>query len=98
MTHSEINELIQAKYLIKEGKLNEAYQLFYIAYIFKGDSYYALKKVNSFIEQVQKEGDIWQKMLKYFQKNQEIHSKHIPLLDSLIIDTFINKRYFPIKS
>jgi len=64
---------------------------FYIAYTFKGNSYYALKRVNSFIEKVQTEGDIWQKMLKYYYKNQMIHSKDIPLLDSLIIDTFINK-------
>ncbi len=64
---------------------------FYIAYTFKGNSYYALKRVNSFIEKVQTEGDIWQKMLKYYYKNQMIHSKDIPLLDTLIIDTFINK-------
>jgi len=65
---------------------------FYVVYTFKGDSYYALKRVNYFIEKVQTEGDIWQKMLKYCHKNQMIHSKDIPLLDSLIIDTFINKK------
>jgi hypothetical protein len=64
---------------------------FYVAYTFKGDSYYALKRANYFIEKLQTEGDIWQKMLKYCHKNQMIHSKDIPSLDSLIIDTFINK-------
>ncbi len=64
---------------------------FFISYIFKGDSYYAIQKVNYFIEKIQKEVSIWQKLLKSFQKNQYIHLNDVPLLESLISELFITK-------
>jgi len=64
---------------------------FFISYIFKGDSYYAHQKINYFIEHIQKEESIWQKLLKSFQINQSIHLKDVPLLESLITATFITK-------
>jgi tetratricopeptide (TPR) repeat protein len=64
---------------------------FFISYIFKGDSYHALQKLNCFTDQIQKEHIIWQNLLKFFQANQSIHLKDIPLLESLITETFINK-------
>lgn len=64
---------------------------FFISYIFKGDSYYALQKINHFIDHIQKEASIWQKLLKSFQINQSIHLKDIHLLESLITETFITK-------
>ncbi|MFX1420660.1 MAG: tetratricopeptide repeat protein, partial [Promethearchaeota archaeon] len=51
---------------------------FFITYIFKGDSYYAHQKINYFMEHIQKEEDIWQKLLKSFQVNQSIKVKDIP--------------------
>ena len=63
---------------------------FFICYVFKGESYYALQRIQYFIENVQKEG-IWQNLLKSFQINQSIHLKDIPLLESLITETFITK-------
>ncbi|MFW9950761.1 MAG: tetratricopeptide repeat protein, partial [Candidatus Thorarchaeota archaeon] len=63
---------------------------FYISYIFKGDSYHALQKLNYFTDHIQME-DIWQSLLKSFKINQSIHLKDLPLLNSLITDTFINK-------
>ena len=65
---------------------------FFISYIFKGDSYNALQKLNSFIHQIQKEDIIWQKLNKYFQVNQTFRLEDIPLLESIIIDTFITKK------
>jgi len=64
---------------------------FFVSYIFKGNSYYALQKINSFIEQIKKEESIWQKLLKSFDINQTIHLKNIPLLESLITETFSTK-------
>jgi len=63
---------------------------FFICYVFKGESYYALQRIKYFIENVQKEG-IWQNLIKLFQTNRSIHLKDIPLLDSLITKTFITK-------
>jgi tetratricopeptide (TPR) repeat protein len=64
---------------------------FFISYIFKGDSYYAIQKTIFFIENIQKEEVIWQNLLKSFQLNQSIHLKDIPLLESLITEIFITK-------
>jgi len=64
---------------------------FFISYIFKGDSYYAHQKINYFIDHIQKEDAIWQNLLKSFQISQAIHLKDIPLLESLITETFITK-------
>ncbi|MFX1418368.1 MAG: tetratricopeptide repeat protein [Promethearchaeota archaeon] len=62
---------------------------FFISYIFKGDSYYAHQKINYFIENIRKEHAIWQNILKSFQVNQTINLKEMPLLESLITETFI---------
>ena len=64
---------------------------FCISYIFKGDSYYALQKVNYFKDHLQKEGEIWQNLLKSFQLNQFIQLKDDPLLESLITEIFLTK-------
>jgi hypothetical protein len=64
---------------------------FFISYIFKGDSYYALQKLDYFNDHLQKEGEIWQNLLKAFQKNATIQLKDDPLLESLITDIFIAK-------
>ena len=64
---------------------------FFISYIFKGDSYYALQKLDFFKDKIQKEGEIWQNLLKSFQINKVIELKDNPLLESLIIETFVDK-------
>ena len=64
---------------------------FFISYIFKGDSYYALQKTKKFIDHIRKEENIWQNLLKSFQVNQIIRLKDIPLLETLITDIFIKK-------
>jgi len=64
---------------------------FFISYIFKGDSYYAHQKINYFIDNIQNEESIWQKLLKSFQINQAIQLKDIPLLESLIKEIFFTR-------
>ena len=71
---------------------------FFISYIFKGDSYYALQKLNYFVDQIKNEDTIWQNLLKYVKMNQSIHLKDIPLLESLINETFITKAIVSRKS
>ena len=71
--------------------LMKAIPPFFISYIFKGDSYYALQKLDYFEAQLEKEGEIWQNLLKSFQKNTTIQLKDDPLLESLITETFITK-------
>ncbi len=64
---------------------------FLICYIFKGDSYYAQQRIKYFIENIRKEEAIWHNLIKFFQINQSIHLKDIPLLESLITEIFVNK-------
>ena len=64
---------------------------FFVSYIFKGDSYYALQKTDSFVDHIKKEGDIWKYLLKSFEISKFIHLKDIPLLESLIKETFTTK-------
>ena len=66
---------------------------FFISYVFKGNSYSAHQKINYFVEHIQKEDDLWQNLLKSFQINQTLHLKDIPLLESLVTKTFIEKNY-----
>ena len=64
---------------------------FFISYIFKGESYHALQKINYFVNHIQKENMIWEKVNKYFQKSKTFHLKDTPLLESIINETFITK-------
>ena len=64
---------------------------FFVTYIFKGDSYYALQKINYFIDHIQKVESIWQNLMKSYQINKTIHVKEFPLLESLITEIFVEK-------
>ena len=64
---------------------------FFVSYIFKGASYYALQKINYFIDHIQKEESIWQNLMKSYQINKIVHTKENPLLESLITDIFVKK-------
>lgn len=66
--------------------------LFFISYISKGNTYYALQKINAFIENIQKDENIWKKLLKYYQANRSIQLGEIPLLESLISERFLTNR------
>ncbi|MHA2181083.1 MAG: tetratricopeptide repeat protein [Promethearchaeota archaeon] len=62
---------------------------FFISYIFKGDSYFALQKLDKFQERLQKEANIWQKLLSSLQNNISIQLKDSALLETLITEIFI---------
>jgi tetratricopeptide (TPR) repeat protein len=61
---------------------------FFISYIFKGNSYYALQKADNFIEKVQNDEHIWKRLLKFFQANQSVQLDDVPKLDSLVSEIF----------
>ncbi|MFX1569110.1 MAG: tetratricopeptide repeat protein [Promethearchaeota archaeon] len=64
---------------------------FFISYIFKGDSYFALQKVDYFKDKIKKEEKIWQNLLKSFQINQTVKLEDLPLLETLISEIFVPK-------
>jgi hypothetical protein len=63
---------------------------FFICYIFSGDSYYALQRLQYFIENIQKKG-LWVNLNKLFQAHRFIKLKDIPFLESLITEIFVTK-------
>jgi len=65
---------------------------FFICYIFRGDSYHATQKIKNFMENIHKKDEIWQKLLESFQGSKSVHLNDIPLLNSLIKETFIPKK------
>ncbi|MHA2036498.1 MAG: tetratricopeptide repeat protein [Promethearchaeota archaeon] len=70
---------------------------FLVCYLFKGQSYIAQQKLNYFAENIQKNKDLWETIIKFYQTDQEIQSNDIPILEPLIADIFINKNIPPDK-
>jgi hypothetical protein len=66
-------------------------QSFLACYIFKGDSYFAHKKINNFIDSIQNESATWQSLQSYFQNSKSVQLNSIPSLDSLITEIFLEK-------
>jgi len=66
-------------------------QPFYITYIFSGNSYYAHQRIKYFTENLKNQAIIWEKLLTNFEKSKSIHIDDIPLLESLIRNTFVYK-------
>ncbi len=64
---------------------------FYITYIFSGNSYYAHQRIKYFTESLKKQELIWEKFMINGEKGKSIHLNDIPLLESLISNTFVYK-------
>jgi len=69
---------------------------FFIIYVFKGDSYYALQRIHYFTDKIQTNTSIWNNLIKRFQQNKSIQLEDIPSFDLLLRTTFIEKN-IPIK-
>ena len=66
-------------------------QPFYITYIFSGNSYYAHQRIKYFAENLKKQESIWETLMNNFKRSKSVHIKDIPLLESLISNTFVYK-------
>jgi tetratricopeptide (TPR) repeat protein len=64
---------------------------FFICYIYKGQSYLAQHRINTFIKAVKNNEGIWEKIENFYQSNREIQTKEIPSLNILIKEIFIDK-------
>jgi hypothetical protein len=60
-----------------------------ISYVFKGESYNALQKLNSFIENLKENREILQKLSDSTKNNQCISKDEIPALEVLIRSCFV---------
>ncbi|MFX1495448.1 MAG: tetratricopeptide repeat protein [Promethearchaeota archaeon] len=64
---------------------------FLVCYLFKGQSYFAQQKIKYFVDKIQTNNTIWERLNKFFQTNQEIQLEDIPSLEPLINGVFITK-------
>jgi tetratricopeptide (TPR) repeat protein len=63
---------------------------FLVFYLFKGQSYLAQHKMKTFIDKVKNDEIIWQTFKNYYQQNQEVQLKDIPILDEVLTQTFLS--------
>jgi tetratricopeptide (TPR) repeat protein len=87
MFSEELDRAIFGEYTL----LMHSISPFFLCYVYKGQSYSAQHRLKSFINELQRNKDIWKTIEKYYQTNQEIQINDVPLLDSLIKDIFIEK-------
>jgi tetratricopeptide (TPR) repeat protein len=64
---------------------------FSVCYLFKGQSYLALQKLNDFTKRIQDEPSIWQTLEKFYKTSQVLEIKDNNSLESLINEIFIGK-------
>ncbi|MFX1464755.1 MAG: tetratricopeptide repeat protein [Promethearchaeota archaeon] len=64
---------------------------FLIFYIYKGQSYSAQSRIESFIKEVKSHKELWTMFEKFYQINKKIQIKDIPSLEPLIKEIFIEK-------
>ncbi len=63
---------------------------FLVFYLFKGQSYLAQNKMQTFLEEMKRNEDIWQTFQNFYQRNQEVQISDIPPLDDLLTQTFLS--------
>ena len=67
-------------------------QPFLVVYIFKGDSYYAHRKLKNFLNSIQNDSAIWQSLKKFLQQSKIIQLNDIPSLESMVMKIFTSKK------
>ncbi|MEJ2296308.1 MAG: hypothetical protein P8Y23_16285, partial [Candidatus Lokiarchaeota archaeon] len=68
--------------------LMNAFSPFLMCYIYKGQSYSAQKRINSFLNKIRTNKDTWSSIKKYYEMKREIEMNDIPGLKMLIEETF----------
>jgi hypothetical protein len=66
-----------------------------MCYVYKGQSYSAQNRINSFIYELKSRKEVWSTFEKSYQINKKINEKDIPVLEPLIREIFINKNLAP---
>lgn len=62
-----------------------------MCYVYEGQSYSAQKRIKSFVNELKNHKEIWDLFEKFYRANRKIQITDVPLLESLIDETFINK-------
>jgi hypothetical protein len=62
--------------------LMQSVENFLVCYLFKGETYFALKKLNQFAEDIQTNTTIWQTLNNFSKTNQIVEIKNVPPLEN----------------
>ncbi|GAH41131.1 unnamed protein product [marine sediment metagenome] len=63
---------------------------FSICYLFKGQTYFAKRKLEKFAETIQKDPSIWETLEKFEKSSQVAELKDLPNMDKLLTNVFLN--------
>jgi tetratricopeptide (TPR) repeat protein len=69
--------------------LMQSVDTFLICYLFKGETYFAVKKLSKFAEDIQNNANIWTTLNTFYKTNQVVEIKDVPSLGNLITEIFI---------
>ena len=64
---------------------------FLVCYLFEGQSFYAQKKIQDFVENIENNDNLLERFDRYYHTNQIIKLEEVPLLKSLVAEIFIEK-------
>ncbi|UCC20951.1 MAG: hypothetical protein JSV62_06625 [Promethearchaeota archaeon] len=65
---------------------------FLVCYLFKGQSFFARKRIQSLVENIGKSEELLEKFNEYYKTNQVIKLEDVPKLNSIIMETFVKKK------
>jgi hypothetical protein len=65
---------------------------FFICYLFKGQSFSAQRSLQNFIENLEMNKEILDKFQEYHIKSQMIKLEELPILNTLIIESFFKEK------
>jgi len=72
----------------KQTVLMEQVENFSICYLFRGQTYVARQKLTKFVEEMQKNTVLWQRLEHHYEASQVLELKDSPQLESLITELF----------
>ena len=58
-------------------------------YIFKGQSYHAIKKMDNFIEKIKGNSEIWNTLMQFLKFNEVFSNSPFPAFNEVLTDIFL---------
>lgn len=69
----------------------KSFENFLVCYLFKGQSYPAINRINTLVEHINNSNEIKETFKKFYRNQQIIELEKYPLLKSILTDIFIHK-------
>ena len=63
---------------------------FLFCYIFKGQSYHAIKKLDMLTQKIKENSEVWDTLIQYFKLNQIFSNSPFPVFNEVLTDIFLS--------